>query len=832
MLLSMGVWGQSYNRFWYFGDKAGLDFGVNYSNTNPIAISSTLPYQFEGIATISTNNGVYAAFTNGINIYNRNHTLQTDALLNGSNDSAQSGIIVPDPKGGCEFFVFSVFDARPLGKPLSWRKFKLNSDASIQTVSPSNQTAFDGNSTTIYQCSEKLYAFKDQNSNNNKYYIISTIKNSKSFMLGEIDNTMNVPTFRKIDLEANIDANNINVASGQFGSLKVSPDGKYMAICGNGEGVRLYKIEYANGTISKINFDKVIQRTDSFGWYGLEFSPNSKNLFYTAAGYAGSIVESNYLQGYAVGSVYVHNIDNNSSKILWNSNGDNRWNLVYKVGAIQKAPGRNELYVANPQQKFLGIITNPNDYSTTVYTHNQIELKEGTLSLAGLPNQIYDNVNFGCDTPNVCQNPTINIIPQSNTGKDPRIINDIINKKIKDINLINKTNISTNPISDCYSKGNYIATIGNIGSSIATYNLVKNNETKQSGEVHSSNPTINLLDLTSGTYTLTVIPKAGKECQSVQTIIICEEAPCQCPEFGVITLSDNTKSKLAKKEEYKCGSTIQMDKNSSQLINFSFNCFKDARFVNQVVLPNGKMIEGKSKYLDPIAMQELTKEYGCGVYKFKIDGYCCDKLCSSCEIKVNVTGCDTPKACDVECCIPSSLKLANTWINGSETSIFYRETSRNVTKIAYEPTQEIVNLIDSYILQMQSNIIAQKCENSVNANFQIAYKLYKYNGSNNFSDGQQIQNEFSTNRNAFSQVATLNNYRTSDLFNFSFNGDFTAVIEIEMKWTGINNTEMCNTIVVGALRNFTSTMRLNPNTTQRQFKKYTLQSNFLSNQKK
>jgi len=356
-------------------------------------------------------------------------------------------------------------------------------------------------------------------------------------------------------------------------------------------------------------------------------------------------------------------------------------------------------------------------------------------------------------------------------------------------------------------------------------------------------------ELAYGDYEIKEIPKEGWNCSSPINGIFSlslnsnfyeinfynrkgNSSDCQCPEFGVINLSDNTKSKLAKKEEYKCGSTIQMDKNSSQLINFSFNCFKDARFVNQVVLPNGKMIEGKSKYLDPIAMQELTKEYGCGVYKFKIDGYCCDKLCSSCEIKVNVTGCDTPKACDVECCIPSSLKLANTWINGSETSIFYRETSRNVTKIAYEPTQEIVNLIDSYILQMQSNIIAQKCENSVNANFQIAYKLYKYNGSNNFSDGQQIQNEFSTNRNAFSQVATLNNYRTSDLFNFSFNGDFTAVIEIEMKWTGINNTEMCNTIVVGALRNFTSTMRLNPNTTQRQFKKYTLQSNFLSNQKK
>ena len=454
------------------------------------------------------------------------------------------------------------------------------------------------------------------------------------------------------------------------------------------------------------------------------------------------------------------------------------------------------------------------------------------MSLAGLPNQIYDNVRFGCDTPDVCQNPTIKITPQSNTGKDPKIINDVINKKIKDINLINKTNISTNPISDCYSKGNYIATIGNIGSSIATYNLVKNNVTIQSGEVHSSNPTINLLDLTSGTYTLTVIPKAGKECQSIQTITICEDAPCQCPEFGVITLSDNTKTKLAKKEEYKCGSTIQMDKNSSQLINFNFNCSKDARFVNQVVLPNGKLIKGESKYLDPIAMQELTKEFGCGLYKFKIDGYCCDKLCSSCEINVNVTGCETPRTCDVECCIPSSLKLANTWINGSETSIFYRETSRNVTKIAYEPTQEIVNLIDSYILQMQSNIIAQKCENSANANFQIVYKLHKYNGSSNFSDGQQIQNEFSTNRNAFSQVATLNNYRTSDLFNYNFNGDFTAVVEIEMKWTGINNTEMCNTIVVGALRNFTSTMRLNPNTTQRQFKKYTLQSNFLSNQKK
>lgn len=335
---------------------------------------------------------------------------------------------------------------------------------------------------------------------------------------------------------------------------------------------------------------------------------------------------------------------------------------------------------------------------------------------------------------------------------------------------------------------------------------VKNRQTNSiNSYITDSFGRIVIPELAYGDYEIKEIPKEGWNCSSPINGAFSlslnsnfyeinfynrkgNSSDCQCPEFGVITLSDNTKSKLAKKEEYKCGSTIQMDKNSSQLINFNFNCSKDARFVNQVVLPNGKIIKGESKYLDPIAMQELTKEFGCGVYKFKIDGYCCDKLCSSCEIKVNVTGCEAPKDC-ITCCLPSTLKDIN------DNKLFLNQF-RNPS-LDYQPSENFKTLINNYLSTIRAEATENNCQLK-EGDVEIKLNFYKYNGNANPNDINRtlIRTDFrafqNSQNNNFQLISTHSATANTNFENLlSLNGWYIVELSIKVK-----NKPDCSTSLI------------------------------------
>ena len=95
------------NNNWLFGADDGMQ--INFNSGSPmvtsLAATSDLIRTDEGIATISDRNGNLLFHANTSQIYNRNYQSFYDSLSIGSS-TAQGVMIIPDPAGGNEYYVF------------------------------------------------------------------------------------------------------------------------------------------------------------------------------------------------------------------------------------------------------------------------------------------------------------------------------------------------------------------------------------------------------------------------------------------------------------------------------------------------------------------------------------------------------------------------------------------------------------------------------------------------------------------------------------------------------------------------------------------------------
>lgn len=94
---------QKENNIWYFGDSTGLDF----NSGQPVQISGSM-FTTEGCATICDANGSLLFYTNGINVWNRNHTMMPDGkAIGGDYDDAQSALIIALPGAKDIYYIFT-----------------------------------------------------------------------------------------------------------------------------------------------------------------------------------------------------------------------------------------------------------------------------------------------------------------------------------------------------------------------------------------------------------------------------------------------------------------------------------------------------------------------------------------------------------------------------------------------------------------------------------------------------------------------------------------------------------------------------------------------------
>lgn len=424
-LLSTLGFSQKEASHWYFGNGAGLIFDVDAGTVTATTDASGTIQTNEGCSSISDFNGNLLFYTDGRNVWDKNHDIMPNANYNagtglmGDPSSTSSGLIVPKPGNPNQYYIFTVDEPHhqnafafpnqgpadedgnpipnyttPNGNPngsvpgdddgfnnglaYSLLDLTLNNgngdvvstekNVQLQTYDPTDQAQ------DSYKCSEKITAV--EHSDGQSYWVLTHFRDQ--FYAFRVDgtgvNTTPISTqIAPLITEQGYRRNGI-------GYMKASPDGTKIALChrqnGNQQGgfsnntgsVRLYDFDNATGILSN-----QINLFPNSGPYGLEFSPDSSKLYVSNN---SSVVQFDL------------NLSNPSNSLvnLHTNTFNPVQNRVPFIGALQLGPD-GRIYIANTDNNnTLDVINDPNELGAgSDYVQNGIQLATGTSANIGLP---------------------------------------------------------------------------------------------------------------------------------------------------------------------------------------------------------------------------------------------------------------------------------------------------------------------------------------------------------------------------------------------------------------------------------------------------------------
>ncbi|WBX70564.1 hypothetical protein [Tenacibaculum retecalamus] len=107
---SLSIYSQKEANFWFFGRNAGIDF----NNNTVTSLNNGLLNTDEGCSSIADENGALLFYSDGINVWTKNHELMkysNGSLANnlqGNPSSTQSGLIIPNPEDKNIYYIFTV----------------------------------------------------------------------------------------------------------------------------------------------------------------------------------------------------------------------------------------------------------------------------------------------------------------------------------------------------------------------------------------------------------------------------------------------------------------------------------------------------------------------------------------------------------------------------------------------------------------------------------------------------------------------------------------------------------------------------------------------------
>ncbi|WP_289044968.1 T9SS type B sorting domain-containing protein [uncultured Olleya sp.] len=368
---------------WYFGDNAGIQF-----NTNTNAVTALTDGQLateEGCTSISDSDGNLLFYTNGENVFDKQHNImQNGTGLLGNQSSTQSAIIIPKPQDDEIYYIFTQ-DTEFLSTPDNGFNY------SIVDMSLNNGlgAVITKNQLLLHKASEKLSAvLKDCQSQN--IWVVTYADSDALTNINAVDNNNN--TFYAFEVSSALGVNPIPVISTipftvteKRGYLKFSPDGTKIALANIGQGIQIYDFDTASGIVSnrqeiQLNFSPTGKRQSI---YGIEFSPNSQ-ILYASTYYEAPSSEFNNPNAQYSGLLQynLNTIDISLSETIL----DER--IMYR-SALQLGPDgkiyRSLSATYDQGIPFLSVINNPNELGqNSNYQHQSISLNNN-VSRQGLP---------------------------------------------------------------------------------------------------------------------------------------------------------------------------------------------------------------------------------------------------------------------------------------------------------------------------------------------------------------------------------------------------------------------------------------------------------------
>ncbi|MGV3630225.1 MAG: OmpA family protein [Bacteroidota bacterium] len=347
------TYAQKEANYWYFGNKAGVDF----SSGKPVALTNGALSTDEGCAVISDKNGKLLFYTDGISVWNADHMLMANGQgLKGNPSSTSSGVAIPKPNNAGMYYLFSVAATGGVeGLCYSVVDMKLNNGLGDIADSAKNVALHT-------PVTEKLTAVTHRNGKD--IWVIAHVWNSDEFLAYLVTDkgVTKTPVVSKTGLVHQ--GGTLNTQ----GYMKSNPDGSNIALAlEESYQVELFDFDNASGKLSN---PITVKFADGSYPYGIEFSADGSILYVSAAG-PGEIYQFNLQAG--------SNEAIQSSMLRIGNTPNKEW-----IGALQIA-NDGKIYFPIYNKEYLGVIHNPNTIGMGAgYENNYVQLSGRTATL-GLP---------------------------------------------------------------------------------------------------------------------------------------------------------------------------------------------------------------------------------------------------------------------------------------------------------------------------------------------------------------------------------------------------------------------------------------------------------------
>ncbi|WP_048922819.1 YncE family protein [Rufibacter radiotolerans] len=353
-LLALGAMAQKEATNWYFGRRAGISF----AQPEPAPLKNGMLFSEEGSAVISDAQGNLLFYSNGMQVWNKNHQVMANGSeLKGHESSVQSALILPKPGSSTLFYLFTT-DFQGQDHGLQYHVVDMSRNGGLGEVVSKNNLIFA-------PVTEKLTAVKHRNGRD--FWVLTHRWNSTAFYAYLI--TANGITFTPV--ESRIGAMHTGDNGAAIGFLKASPAGDKLAVAtwAPVNKIELFDFDNATGLVSNVvdlgKFEEA---------YGVEFSPDGSRLYGGKNGIAGGEAR-----------IFQFNLKAGTPDAIIHSGQQVAKSLSRKIGALQLGPD-GRIYVARNSSGYLGVIRNPNALGPNCdYKDNGLNLGNQKSEL-GLPN--------------------------------------------------------------------------------------------------------------------------------------------------------------------------------------------------------------------------------------------------------------------------------------------------------------------------------------------------------------------------------------------------------------------------------------------------------------
>ncbi len=346
---------------WYFGDHAAVRFNA----AGPVALTNGAMVSYEGCATLSDLNGQLLAYSNGEAVWDGQHQIMPNGAsgLGGHNSTSQSSLLLPMPGSLTKVYLFcqDAIDNNLVGG-LRYSVLDFTLRGGLGDVTTTKGIVLP-TPTVGGRVTEKMTAVR--HANGRDYWIVVHGWQSNAFYSFLLSPTGIAAAPITSAIGSTHQGGGSFFGDGNaIGCMKVSPDGKHLALAKRDDLTELYDFDNATGQVSNY-----IPLQASYYNYGVEFSPDNSRL-YVSLILDGQIVQYN-LQAGSAAAIRA------SARVVGTGNS--------RYGTLQRGPD-DRIYIAAYTSSYLDVISNPNALGTACGYQANAVLLGGKIDQNGLPN--------------------------------------------------------------------------------------------------------------------------------------------------------------------------------------------------------------------------------------------------------------------------------------------------------------------------------------------------------------------------------------------------------------------------------------------------------------